>query len=76
MILYYSVCILCFLVMAGLGFLLGREHEQRRFCETMTAFFKCYEEGLKDQNAEFRRGVYFINGFLIENYLRDKGDAM
>lgn len=76
MILYYSVCILCFLVMAGLCFLLGREYEQRRFCETMAQFFRFYEKGLKEQHEEFQRGVFFINEFLIENYLRNKGDAM
>ena len=42
----------------------------------MAMFFRFYEEGLKEQPKEFQRGVFFINGFLIENFLRDKGDAM
>ena len=49
---------------------------RKEFCETMAQFFRFYEKGLKEQHEEFQRGVFFINGFLIENFLRDKGDAM
>ena len=70
------VYLISMIILVFLGVGIGRNLEQKRFCETMAMFFRFYEEGLKEQPKEFQRGVFFINGFLIENFLRDKGDAM
>ena len=70
------VYLISMIILAFLSVGIGRNLEQKRFCETMAQFFRFYEEGLKEQHEEFQRGVFFINGFLIENFLRDKDDAM
>ena len=68
------VYLISMLIVAFLSVGIGRGLEQKRFCETMAQFFRFYEKGLKEQHEEFQRGVFFINEFLIENFL-DKDDA-
>ena len=70
------VYLISMIILAYLSVGIGRSLEQKRFCETMAQFFRFYEKGLKEQHEEFQRGVLFINDFLIDNFLRDKDDAM